>query len=85
MPTNMTTTVKCPICTDFTGGSGGGGSGTPGAEENTPKKRRITGTKRIEFEAAYAKVSQWLASVSISTSSSAASHNGTKLQKSNKN
>ena len=31
-----------------------------GGEENTPKKRRITGTKRIEFETNYAKASTWL-------------------------
>ena len=31
-----------------------------GGEENTPKKRRITGTKRIEFETTYAKASTWL-------------------------
>ena len=54
------------MCTDFSSGA----SGSPGAPEpNTPKKRRITGTKRIEFEAAYAKVSQWLASVEMTASS----------------
>ena len=31
-----------------------------GGEENTPKKRKITGTKRIEFEAMYAKLCTWL-------------------------
>ena len=38
-----------------------GGNGSCASAENTPsKKRRITGTKRIEFEAAFAKVDQWL-------------------------
>ena len=36
------------------------GGASSGGEENTPKKRRITGTKRIEFETTYAKASNWL-------------------------
>ena len=35
-------------------------SSSSGTEETASKKRKITGTKRIEFETAYAKVAAWL-------------------------
>ena len=51
-----------PFFPDFT--SSTSSQNASGQPEDTPKKRRITGTKRIEFESAFAKAAQWLSKAS---------------------